>query len=38
MAWIVLAFFGFVLVGSVLYVVGLYNGLISLKHAVDQAW
>ena len=38
MAWIVLAVLGFIVIGSVLYVVGLYNGLISLKHAVDQAW
>ena len=38
MAWIVLAVIGFVVIGSVVYVVGLYNGLISLKHAIDQAW
>ena len=38
MAWIVLAVIAFVMIGSVLYVTGLYNGLISLKHAVDQAW
>jgi LemA protein len=38
MAWIVLAVLGFIVIGSVVYVVGLYNGLISLKHAVDQAW
>ncbi len=38
MAWIVLAVLGFIVIGSVVYVVGLYNGLISLKHAMDQAW
>jgi len=38
MAWIVLGALAFVVVGSVVYVVGLYNGLISLKHAIDQAW
>jgi LemA protein len=36
--WIVFAVFVFGAVGSVLYVVGLYNGLVTLKHAVDQAW
>ncbi|HTF32965.1 MAG TPA: LemA family protein [Myxococcota bacterium] len=34
----VLAVLGFIVIGSVVYVVGLYNGLISLKHAMDQAW
>src|SRR4030095_7524619 len=24
--------------GLVFYAVGMYNGLVSLKHAVDQAW
>jgi LemA protein len=38
MVFVVLAVIGFVGVGSAVYVVGLYNGLISLKHAVDQAW
>ena len=38
MVWILLAALGFVGIGSVVYVVGIYNGLISLKHAVDQAW
>jgi len=38
MAWIVFAVLGFIVIGSVVYVVGLYNGLISLKHAMDQAW
>jgi LemA protein len=36
--WIVFAVFVFAAVGGVLYVVGLYNGLVALKHAVDQAW
>jgi LemA protein len=36
--WLVFAVFVFGAVGSVLYVVGLYNGLVALKHAVDQAW
>jgi LemA protein len=38
MALIVLAVIGLGALGVVLYVVGLYNGLVSLKHAVDQAW
>jgi len=38
MGWIVLAALGFALVGGALYVVGLYNGLVAVKHAVDQAW
>ena len=33
-----LAVFAFVLVGLVLYGVGIYNGLIRLKHNIDQAW
>ncbi len=38
MGWIVLAIVGFFVVGTALYVVGLYNGLINLKHAVDRSW
>jgi len=38
MGWLLLASFLFVAVGTTLYVVGLYNGLVQLKHAVDQAW
>jgi LemA protein len=38
MGWIIMAVFAFAMVGSVLYVVGMYNGLINLKHAVDRAW
>jgi LemA protein len=38
MGWIVFAAILFVVVGSVLYAVGIYNGLIRLKHAIDRAW
>jgi LemA protein len=38
MGWIVMAGFGFALVATVLYGVGIYNALIRLKHAIDQAW
>jgi len=38
MGWVILAALGFVVVGTVLYTVGLYNGLVTLRHAVDQAW
>jgi LemA protein len=38
MGWIVLAGLAFAVVGAVVYAVGIYNGLVSLKHAVDQAW
>jgi LemA protein len=38
MGWVILAVMGFAVVGTLLYVVGLYNGLVSLRHAVDQAW
>ena len=38
MGWIALAVFAFGAVGFVLYFVGIYNGLIRLKHAVDQSW
>lgn len=38
MSWIILAVFAFTFVGAVLYAVGLYNGLVNLKHAVDRAW
>ncbi len=38
MGWVIAGVFLFSIVGSVLYVVGLYNGLINLKHAVDRSW
>jgi len=38
MGWIVLAALGLAALGLGLYVVGIYNGLIGLKHAVDRAW
>jgi LemA protein len=38
MGWIVMGVFAFAVVGSVLYGVGIYNGLVTLKHAVDRAW
>jgi LemA protein len=38
MGWIILGAIAFAVVGLVLYVVGIYNGLVRLKHAVDRAW
>lgn len=38
MGIIVLAAVAFTLVGTSLYVVGLYNGLVRVKHDVDRAW
>ena len=38
MAWIVLALMTFAAVGTLLYVVGMYNGLIRLKHAIERSW
>ena len=38
MGWIALAVFTFMAVGSALYVVGMYNGLIRLKHAIERSW
>jgi LemA protein len=38
MGLIVLAVIVFGAVAVVLYAVGMYNGLVRLKHAVDQAW
>jgi LemA protein len=38
MGWIAMALFAFAVVGSVLYVVGIYNALVNLKHGVDRAW
>jgi LemA protein len=38
MGWIAMAVFAFAVVAGVLYVVGIYNGLVSLKHGVDRAW
>lgn len=38
MGWIVLGAVAFAAIGSILYVVGMYNGLVNLKHAVDRAW
>ncbi len=38
MGWIVLAVVLFAAAGGAMYFVGLYNGLIDLKHAVDRSW
>ncbi len=38
MGWIALAVFTFLAVGSALYVVGMYNALIRLKHAIERSW
>ena len=38
MAWIVLAVMAFLAVGTLMYGVGMYNGLIRLKHAVERSW
>jgi LemA protein len=38
MGWIVLGVFLFGIVGFALYAVGIYNGLVRVKHAVDKAW
>jgi LemA protein len=38
MGWIVLAIFVFTSVGIVFYGIGMYNGLIRLKHAIDRSW
>jgi LemA protein len=38
MAWIVLLVFGFVVAGSVLYFVTLYNGLIALDKDTQRSW
>jgi LemA protein len=38
MGWTVLAIRGLAVVGGALYAVGIYNGLVGVKHAVDQAW
>lgn len=38
MQWIVLAILAFVVIGAFSYGVGLYNGLIRLKHAVERSW
>ena len=38
MNWMLFAGFAFILAGCVLYTVGVYNGLVSLKHAIDRAW
>jgi LemA protein len=38
MTWIVLSILGFAVAGAIAYGVGLYNGLVAVKHAVDQAW
>jgi LemA protein len=38
MGWIVLGAVALGGVGLALYGVGIYNGLVSLKHAVDRAW
>jgi LemA protein len=36
--WIGFAVFGFVAAAALLYGVGIYNGLIRLKHNIDKAW
>ncbi len=38
MGWIMLGAVVLGLVGFVLYGVGIYNGLVALKHAVDRSW
>ncbi|HVP31446.1 MAG TPA: LemA family protein [Myxococcota bacterium] len=38
MGLVVISGIALALVGAVLYVVGLYNGLVSLKHDVDRSW
>ncbi len=38
MGWIAFAVVGFLVVATVLYGVGIYNGLIRLKHNIDKAW
>ncbi len=38
MGWIGFAVFGFVAAAALLYGVGIYNGLIRLKHNIDKAW
>jgi len=38
MGIVVLAAFAFAVVGTVLYAIGLYNGLVRVKHDVDRAW
>ena len=38
MGWIGLAVFGFIAAALLLYGVGIYNGLIRLKHNIDKAW
>ena len=38
MGWIFFGALLFAIVGAALYGVGIYNGLIRLKHAVDKSW
>jgi LemA protein len=38
MGFILLAVSGFAIAAALLYGVGIYNGLIRLKHNIDQAW
>ena len=38
MGWVVTMVVGFALAALVLYGIGIYNGLIRLKHNLDQAW
>lgn len=38
MGWIVVGLLAFVVIGGTLYAVGIYNGLIRLKHAIDRSW
>ncbi len=38
MIWLLMAGMAFTLVAVVAYTVGIYNGLVRLKHNVDRAW
>jgi LemA protein len=38
MGWIVLGVLGLAAAAALVYAVGIYNGLVALKHAVDRAW
>ena len=38
MQWVEGALLAFLGAGTVLYGIGIYNGLIRLKYSIDQAW
>jgi LemA protein len=38
MGWIGFGVLGLAALAAVLYAVGIYNGLVALRHAVDRAW